>query len=335
MEIRKRLYIVLFLVVVTILCGSIGYYVLLDGSVTFIDCLYMTVISLTTVGYGEVFPILGNTPAQIFTMLLIIFGMGIILYGISTLTAFLTDGELTGILRKRKMERKIKYLKDHYVVCGGGETGSPLAIELIKSRGQVVIVENDPAKIEKFRNVKGLLYIEGDATEDENLISAGVARASGIMICLPSDNDNLYITMTARMLNAKARIISRMTNKLLKPKLLKAGADSVVSPNAIGAMRIASEMIRPAAVDFLDNMLRSGRGNLRINQIPVSDDSKLSGKRIVESGLRDKFSLLILGARLASGEFEFSPPSSFKLETGMTLIVLGEVDSIIRAREAF
>ncbi len=335
MEIRKRLYIVLLFVGVTIFCGSMGYYILLDGSVTFIDCLYMTVITLTTVGYGEVFPIVGNAPVEIFTMLLIIFGMGIILYGISTLTALLTDGELTGILRKRKMERKIKHLKNHYVVCGGGETGFPLAVELIKSREHVVIVENDPVKIKKIGNVKGLLFIEGDATEDDNLISAGIARAGGIMICLPSDNDNLYITMTARMLNAKARIIARMTNKLLKPKLLKAGADSVVSPNAIGAMRMASEMIRPAAVDFLDNMLRSGRGNLRINQILVSDDSKLSGKMIAESGLRDKFNLLILGARLPSGEFEFSPASSFKLEIGMTLIVLGEVDNILRATKTF
>jgi voltage-gated potassium channel len=140
--------------------------------------------------------------------------------------------------------------------------------------------------------------------------------------------------MTARMLNPTARIISRMTNSRLKPKLLKAGATSVVSPNAIGALRMASEMIRPEAVDFLDNMLRSERGELRIHQIKVNGKSSLVGKSIMTSGLRDQFNLLLLGVRRKNGEFEFRPPSSFVLEAGMTLIVMGDIENINRAREA-
>jgi voltage-gated potassium channel len=140
--------------------------------------------------------------------------------------------------------------------------------------------------------------------------------------------------MTARMLNPTARIISRMTNSRLKPKLLKAGATSVVSPNAIGALRMASEMIRPAAVEFLDNMLRSERGELRINQIAVNGNSILAGKTIMKSGLRDQFNLLLLGVRRKDGEFEFRPPSSFVLEAGMMLIVMGDIENIDRAREA-
>lgn len=232
------------------------------------------------------------------------------------------------------MENKIKALSGHYIVCGGGETGFPLAVELVTSKANVVLIEQDNAVIEESRQIKGLYHVHGDATDDKNLIAAGIERATGITICLPSDNDNLYITMTARMLNPTARIISRMINSRLKPKLLKAGATSVVSPNAIGALRMASEMIRPAAVDFLDNMLRSERGELRINQLDVHGSSTLVGKAIMKSGLRDQFNLLLLGVRLKDGEFEFRPPSSFVLEAGMTLIVMGDIENIDRARAA-
>ena len=334
MGIRRRLYYAAAILIGTMLMGSTGYYFIFERQSSFLDCLYMTVISLTTVGYGEVLGITGNPRAQIFTMLLITFGMGIILYSISTVTAMLIEGELTGMLRRRKMENKIKALSGHYIVCGGGETGFPLAVELVTSKASVVLIEQECDVIEASRRIKGLYHVHGDATDDKNLIAAGIERATGITICLPSDNDNLYITMTARMLNPTARIISRMTNSRLKPKLLKAGATSVVSPNAIGALRMASEMIRPAAVDFLDNMLRSERGEMRIHQIAVNGNSTLAGKTIMKSGLRDQFNLLLLGVRRQNDEFEFRPPSSFVLEAGMTLIVMGDIENIDRAREA-
>lgn len=333
MGIKRRLLYAVAILIGTILMGSSGYYIIFEGDSTYLDCLYMTVISLTTVGYGEVLGITGNPSAQVFTMLLIIFGMGIILYSISTLTAMLVEGELTGMLRRRKMENKINALSGHFIVCGGGETGFPLAVELVTSKASVVLIEQDNKVLERCRQIKWLYHVSGDATDDKNLIAAGIERATGITICLPSDNDNLYITMTARMLNPTARIISRMTNSRLKPKLLKAGATSVVSPNAIGALRMASEMIRPAAVDFLDNMLRSERGELRIHQIPVKVDSPLVGVSIMQSGLRDQFNLLLLGVRRKAGDFEFRPPSSFILEAGMILIVMGDIENIDRARE--
>jgi voltage-gated potassium channel len=334
MGIRRRLFYAAATLIGIMLMGSTGYYFIFEGKSSFLDCLYMTVISLTTVGYGEVLGITGNPRAQIFTMLLITFGMGIILYSISTLTAMLIEGELTGMLRRRKMENKIKALSGHYIVCGGGETGFPLAVELVTSKASVVLIEQERDVIEGSRQVKGLYQVHGDATDDKNLIAAGIERATGITICLPSDNDNLYITMTARMLNPTARIISRMTNSRLKPKLLKAGATSVVSPNAIGALRMASEMIRPAAVEFMDNMLRSERGELRIHQIAVTGNSPLAGKTIMKSGLRDQFNLLLLGVRRQNDEFEFRPPSSFVLEAGMTLIVMGDIENIDLARAA-
>lgn len=335
MKIKNRLYVALVFIFLIIMGGSSGYYLIFAGEYSFIDCMYMTVISLTTVGYSEVIRVTGHVPAQIFTMVLLTFGVGVLLYSISMLTALVIEGELSGMIRKRKMERKIRHLNDHYIICGGGETGFPLAAELVKNRIQVVMVEQDEDQIQRIAKLPGLFHIKGDATDDGNLVSAGIARAAGIMICLPSDNDNLYITMTARMLNSNVRIITRMTNRKLRPKLLKAGANSVVSPNDIGAMRMASEVIRPDAVEFFDSLLMGGRGNLRINQITVSSESTLSGKPIMESGLRDRFNLLVLGVRQLSGEILFSPPSSFILEEGMILIVLGEVDDIIHAKSAF
>ena len=335
MKIQQRLYSVLGLILLVVMIGSVGYYTMFAGTYAFIDCVYMTIISLTTVGFGEVIPITGNVTAEIFTMLLILFGMGIIAYGISTLTAVFVEGELSGLLRKRKMENLIKKMEGHYIVCGGGETGRPVLAELLKNQEPVVLIELDEANIERCQNLADIPYIKGDATEDENLITAGIERASGIIISLPSDKDNLYVTMSARMLNHNIRIISRMVDKQLEPKLRKAGADSVVSPNTIGALRMASEMIRPMVVDFLDSMLRSSRGDLRINQIIIGKESKLVGKKIMESGIKDKFDLLILGAKNQNKEIEFNPPPAYQLMEGMTLIVMGEVDNIVRAKKSY
>ena len=295
----------------------------------------MTVISLTTVGFGEVVKVTGNVPAQIFTMLLITFGMGIILYGISTVTALIIEGELSGILRKKKMFKRISKMKNHYIVCGGGETGRPVIEELAKNKEPFVLIEQNEENIQRCKSVTELLYVEGDATDDENLLAAGIEKAAGIIITLPSDKDSLYVTMTARMLNKKIRIISRMVDQKLLPKLKMAGANSVVSPNTIGALRMASEMIRPTVVDFLDKMLRSKRGNLRIHQIIVSENSSFAGKNLHESGLKAKFNLLVLAAKHNTGEIEFNPPASQVLTAGMTLITMGDADDIARARKAF
>jgi len=335
MNIRKRLYFLLVLIFMVIMAGSTGYYIIFNGEPEFLDCLYMTVVSLTTVGYGEVIEVTGNDTAQIFTMILITFGMGIILYGISSLTALLLEGELSGIFRKKKMAKQIDKLNDHYIVCGGGETGSGVIVELCKNNEVAVLIEEDTERIERCKEICDLLYIKGDATDDENLIAAGIDRAAGIVISLPSDKDTLYVTMTARMLNQKIRIISRMTNQHLEPKLFKAGANAVVCPNAIGALRMASEMIRPTAVDFLDRMLRSSHGNLRIHELTVSENSTFSEKEIRHCGLKERYGLLVLGAKTKAKDIEFNPAPTQKLTAGTTLIVMGAVGQIAKAKDAF
>jgi len=335
MEIKQRFYLILFAIFNVFIIGTVGYYTIFAGTYKLIDCAFMTVISLTTVGYGEVIQITGNPVAQIFTMMLITFGMGIILYGISTLTAILIEGELSDILRKNKMKKAIMKLSGHYILCGGGETGRPLLNELVKNQAPLVLIEMEKSLIERsFIITPDLLYIEGDATEDQNLINAGIEKAAGIIITLPSDKDNLYITMTARMLNPDIRIISRVTNTKIEPKLRKAGADGVVSPNFIGALRMASEMIRPTAVNFLDQMLRSGDGNLRIQDLEISDHSGIIGKTLMESNLKNRFNILVLGTKKPDATMTFNPPPSHILDRGTTLIIMGDVENIKKARQA-
>lgn len=338
MSIKRRLYFVLAAIFIVVMVGSTGYYIMFGGKHKYMDCLYMTVISITSVGYGEVLDITGNIPAQIFTMLLITFGMGVILYGIGTLTALIVEGELSGILRRKKMDKQIQKLNNHYIVCGGGETGRHVLGELVKNREHVVLIEHDEENIERAKArvmEENLLYIKGDASDDQNLLAAGIERAAGIVISLPSDKDTLYVTMSARMLNRKIRIISKLVDQELAFKLKTAGANNVVSPNYIGGLRMASEMIRPMVVDFLDSMLRSDRGNLRINQLVVAANSSNVGKSVMESGLKDKFGLLVLGAKLPAQEIEFNPNPSMMLKAGMALIVMGEVENIDKAKKAF
>ena len=331
---KKQFLFVIIAILMIILGGSVGYYLILKGEYSYIDCLYMTVISLTTVGYGEVVAVTGNVSAQIFTMLLVTFGTGVIVYGFSAMTAMLIEGELSGLLRKKKMEKQIKHVDGHYIVCGGGATGVALINELLKNKMKVVLIEQDKTIVERYLDGGGHLYVLGDATEDQNLETAGIDRAKGMLVCLPLDKDNLYITMTARMLNKDIRIISRMVNQKIGPKLLKAGADRVVCPNSIGALRMASEMIRPTAVDFLDSMLRSNQGVLRINQILISPSSHHIGETIADSGIKERFNLLVLGIKL-DGEILFNPAATQPLKAGMALIVMGEVEQIAAAQKLF
>ncbi len=333
MGLKKRIYLSVLSICLVILAGTIGYYMLFGSEASLMDCLYMTVISLTTVGYGEVIPVSGNTAAQVFTICLIISGMGVILYGISMLTAAIIEGELTGIIRKKRMLKKIKGLTGHYIVCGGGKTGRPVLEELVKNCKQVVLIEKEDEPIQRCISlVPGLLYLKEDATEDDNLTAAGIRQAAGIIIALPSDKDNLYVTMTARMLNEGIRIIPRMTDRKMEAKLLKAGADGVVSPNKIGALRLASEMIRPTVVNFLDSMLRSGQGDLRINQLFISGGSQFFKKTLEDLELKKRFSLLLLGIKEEGIGIEFDPPRGKIICVPTHFIVMGRTEDVETAR---
>jgi voltage-gated potassium channel len=334
MDIRKRLIITFSVLLAILACGSTGYYFIMEGKESFIDCMYMTVITLTTVGYREVVDVQNSSLGKIFTMLLAAFGMGVLLYAFSIVTAFVVEGELSDILRRKRMEKDIKKLRGHYIVCGAGEIGYHVIEELTKNLCDVVLIDTDAERIKKCESLGQIYHIKGDATDDQALIAAGIEEARGIIIALPSDKDNLYTTVTARMIHPTIRIVVKSVEEQITGKLKKAGADAVISPYMIGGLRIASVMLRPSVVDFLDEMLRDATSTLRVEEIEVKANSKLAGKSIKDMGLKEDFNLLVVAARdKAAGKMIFNPKADFCAQEGTVLVVMGSVHDVKEVRE--
>jgi voltage-gated potassium channel len=304
-----------------ILCAGVLGYHYLEGWSLF-DSLYMTVITLATVGYGETHPL--TLPGRTFTMFLILGGMSIIFYALTEITTFVVEGEMTGIIRRRRMNRQINKLKNHYILCGVGRSGSHVLNELRKTGRSCVVIEKDPVKV---KNLLGehVLAIEGEATEDFVLRSAGIERATGLVTALPSDKDNLFVVITARELNPSLRIVSKVEEITARAKFLRSGADTAVSANFIGGMRMASELIRPATVSFLDTMLY-GTPSLRVEDITIPPSSKYAGVSIARCEPL-KSSGVVLVSMLQQGDkkqFRFNPPQETLLHGGDTLIIIGD-----------
>ncbi len=316
--------------------GSVGYWVLGDGRWTLSQCAYMTVITLTTVGYGEVLPGFDHVPyAREFTILLIVFGMGTFIYFASTLTALIIEGDLRDALRKTRMRKTIQKLEGHTVVCGAGSTGRHVIEELLATGRDVVAIDSSLETLEALAEhyPKGhFLFVVGDATDDEILAAANVSDARGVVAALAGDKDNLYLVVTCRQLNAKARIIARGSDLKVLEKLKRAGADTVISPNYIGGMRMASELIRPEVVRFLDVMLRDRRG-VRIDEVAVPAGSRYDGVTLRDSGIRADANVSVIAVREDGGQYTYSPEANFSLRAGMTLVVIGEIEDVAKLRQ--
>ena len=306
----------------------------------YIDCLYMTVISVATVGYGEIVPVRDVPFGESFTMFIILFGGAVILYFGSTMVALLVEEDLRQALRRRKMRKAIGKMKNHIIVCGSGATGSTVIRELLATRHAFVAVDRDVERMQKLEAEAGkgrFPHILGDATEDDTLVAAGVHDALGLVAALPSDKDNLFVTISARQLNPKLRIVSRCIEPGTESKLRRAGASDVISPNAIGGMRMVSVLIRPEVVEFLDKMLRDREKNLRIEQVTVPEDSPVVGKALRDTPIRKITQLLVIAAYVPGTEEEYfyNPGPDFVLTAGSVLVVLGMVDDVVRLREYF
>ena len=265
-----------------------------------------------------------------FTLVLIVAGLGTVLYGLSAITAFWVEGDLSHLWERRKMERRIAALQDHIVVCGGGETGRHIAIEFVHIGEPFVVIEVDPHKETSLRKLGGhVIYIIGDATESDVLRQAGVERARGLIGAMPSDKDNLFTILTARELNPRLRIVSRIMGDDSRAKLLKAGADAVVSNKSIGALRLASEMVRPHVVGVLDAMLRAP-GAVRVQQIAV--DSTLTGRALSKLRLQERAGVVIFAIRGREGRTEFNPPPDRELAAGDVLIACADPQQLAAAQ---
>jgi voltage-gated potassium channel len=325
--IYKRLLNVIAALATVCLAGVLGYTTIERWNL--FDSLYMTVITIASVGYGEIHPL--SFEGRVFTIVLILCGSATLIYGLSILTAFIVEGELTDILRRRKMLKKISALEGHFIVCGMSATGRYVIDELKKTGRTFLVIDRDQEKI-KALNGEGVLTIEGDATNDAVLQAANVATAGGLLTTLHADADNLFVVVTARGLNPSLRIIAKAINEESDRKLRQVGADSVVMPNFIGGLRMASEMIRPSVVSFLDVMLRSQDVAVRVEEINIPPGSPLAGKSLAASAIMDEAGVTVVAISDGKRAYSFNPPRSRLLAEGDVVIVMGIVENILRLK---
>jgi voltage-gated potassium channel len=307
--------------------GTFGLYLVESAhqEITLFDALFMVAITISTVGYGE-YPGPMSTEGRIFLMLVMFFGAGVLVYATSTITAFIVEGHLRDLLSKRRMERMIDKMKGHYIVCGSGLMIRYISTELQRTRNQFLVVDTDEKDLKGLaQDIHGLVYHIGDVTDDDTLRHCGIDRARGLITAQGSDQENLYTIITARRLNKEMRIISSALSEASIDKLKYAGADSVVSANFIGSMRLVSEMIRPAAVSFLDVMLKDKEKNWRIEEAKLRPGSGLIGKTLAEIGIN----VLVLAVKPPEeGDWNYIPQSGTVMKEHDTLVVLGDADRI-------
>jgi voltage-gated potassium channel len=307
-----------------LLTGTIGYRIISGGSQSLIDCLYMTFTTIATIGFGEIVDLSGKPLGRIFTMLLALAGIGIISYTLSSFTAFIVEGSLNEAFLRRKMEKTIKKLSDHFIVCGIEGVGHYIINELFETKYPHVIVDTSRQNIEKFLHDNHEDYfIIGDATDNDTLLEAGVMKARGVFAVTGDDNNNLVISITAKQLNPSLKVVACCYDVKNVDKMKKAGADSVVSPTFIGGLRMASEMIRPAVVSFLDIMLRDKSKNLRIDEIPVPDS--FSGQSLSVLNLQKYPDTLLLAVKIKN-EWVFNPSRQYVFSPNTTLIIMTTPD---------
>lgn len=328
MRLDLRIVQIVLLVVVVVAFGTAGYVVVERFSA--FDALYMTIITIASVGYGEI-PRELTTAGRTFSMVLIVVGVGSLAYGLSTITALVVEGNIMHVWEKRRMESRLEKLQDHIVVCGGGQTGRHIAEEMLKTRTPFVIIERDEAEAGAIRKLgDGILYIIDDATNADVLRRARVPAARGLIACMPADKDNVFTLLSARELNPTMRTVSRLVADESRPTLVRAGADAIVSIPTIGALRLASVMLRPVVVSVLDAMLREP-GDVRVEELPVGPG--VEGQPLSTLKLQERLGLIVFAVRQADGHHTFNPPPSYPVSAGDVLIVCASPEQVGAARK--
>lgn len=322
---RLLLHALIFLII--LLCGSIGYLLIEGPEWTTLDALYQTMITLTTVGFQEVHPL--SSPGRIFTMFLILSGMGFIFYFLFRATEVVIEGTVKDLFGRRKLEKKITRLEGHYIICGYGRIGRTVAQLLQQKPLEVVVIDKNPEYIPEFQE-KGLLYILGEATDEDLLIKAGIEKAKGLVAVVSSDADNVYITLTARGLNSKLFILARAAEEASVRKMIRAGADKVVSPYDIGARRMANTILRPTVIDFIELAMHTRNLELQMEEITIREGAQLQNVTLMESAIRKDYNLIVVAIKKRAGEMIFNPSPQAKLQVGDTLVVLGDRGNLTR-----
>ena len=321
----RRITVLMILSILLVAFGTGGYMTV--QNYTFVEALYMTVITLSTVGFTEVHPLDNN--GRIFTIILIMLGVSFVAFGLAYFSQILLDGNLLEAYRRHKLKKKLGQLENHFIICGYGEMGRIIVDELQKHKIPVVIIESDESVLTLLRE-RNLLHLGADATDENSLIDAGISRARGLVSVVNKDSNNVFIVITARDLNKDLLILARADSPGTNKRLLKAGADRVVSPNVIGASRIAQNILRPTVTDFLEFAL-SGEGmELSMEEIHIPENSRLVGVELIGSGIRGDYDLIVVAIKRAEGAMIFNPPPQEKLRAGDTLVAIGAVENLSR-----
>jgi voltage-gated potassium channel len=287
-----------------------------------LDSIYMTIITLSTVGFKEVGDL--STSGRLFTIILIIGGVGTVLYALGKGARFILEGELQEAFGRRILEKKVKGLKDHYIICGFGRMGKIIGKEL-KNRGvEFIAIEKNPIPYEK----EEMLILEGDATQDDVLKESGIEKAKGLITVLSTDAENLYVVLSAKGLNPGLYIVARAGEEGSEQKLLRAGADRVISPYLIGGLRIAHTVLKPAVVDFIEFATKAGNIDLQMEEITIPESSGLIGLTLDQCGMGRELGIIVVAIKRATGEMRFNPTFRTTIKLGDTLIVLGEVSKL-------
>lgn len=316
-----------------VLAGTFGYWAISGFEYDLFMCFYMTIITITSIGFGEMLDFNKYPTGRVFTIFIALSGVGLITYFLTNAAVLIVEGHLSQSLRRRKMDKAIAGLKNHYIVCGLGNHSLYLINELISTKREYVVVEADNNRINDVcSKVKIQYYVEGDATGDEVLLRAGVKNAKGVFASTEDDNTNLVISLSSKRLNPEAKVVALCFDKSKADKLRLAGADTVVSPSYIGGLRMASEMIRPSVTTFLDIMLRDTNRNLRIEEINIP--AGFSGKIVKDLRDNECKDILILAIRCET-DWVYNPAEDFRLEKNHTLIVLASPEERLRLEKAF
>ncbi len=307
-----------------ILFGTLGYFVIEGCSL--LDGLFMTMITITTVGFSEVIPLSPN--GKLFTMVLILLGVGFVMFVFGKITEAVVEGGLQMVYGRMHMNKKVAQLKNHYIVCGFGRIGRVICKLLHEDNSLFVVIDNDPKEI-KMIEEQGYLFLEGEAANDEILIRAGLKKAKGLIAVVSSDADNVFIVLSARGLNADLFIMARSSGtEGLETKLLRAGADKVISPYYIGGCRMAQLLLRPTVTDFIDLTVHGGELGLRLEELVVHSNSQIVDNSLMDSGIRRNFDLIVVAIKRSKGDMIFNPNPHTKIKTGDTLVLLGQYEKI-------
>ena len=318
---RARIRIVLAAVLAAIALGTVVFHLIEGWSI--LDSLYVTVQTVTTVGFGDLAP--STVPGRVFATVFMMVGVGIVLYSLTSIVQAIVHSEL---FARYGYSRKMNKLRDHFIICGAGRVGSHLIRSLRAVDGVFVVIESDQRKVEELMDA-GIPVLVRDATLEESLIDAGVEHARGIATCLPDDADNVYVVLTARDLNPSIHIVARAAAEQAESKLIRAGANRVVAPTIIGGHRMAMALTKPAVGDFLDSVT-ANHLELGFEQLEVDSVSSLVGRKLSETVIRSELNIVIVSIRRNDGQIIFNPDGETKIEGGDMLIAIGNEESLAR-----